>query len=255
MKPTKVPPAVILAAGNGARLSSASRLPKPLVPVGGRALLDHVLGCLSSCGVSRVAVVVGYQADAVSNALFPSWNGAPITWITNSEFDRPNGMSLLASTGWTDEPFALLMADHLFDVRTLSGLLSQRCPARGGILATDAKIAGIFDIDDATKAATHKGTLERVGKRLERYDAIDTGMFLLSDAIFEAMRQSAREGDESLSGGINRLAARGTMRAWDIGGARWVDVDTPDAWAEAERLVGERAVGLAPNHAPSGAQG
>jgi 1L-myo-inositol 1-phosphate cytidylyltransferase len=255
MTPRLRPGAVVLAAGNGARLSGASPLPKPLVEVGGRPLLDHVLGGLAACDVSKVAVVVGHQADRIRQAPFKSWTGAPITWIENRDFERPNGMSLLAASEWTDEPFALLMSDHLFETRTLAGLLGQHCPEQGGILATDSNTSAVFDADDATRVVTRDGRVERVGKILERHDAIDTGMFLLSRAVFDAMRESARNGDESLSGGINRLAARGMMRAWDIGTAHWIDVDTPEAWAEAERLVARGVVGIAPAHVGRGSLG
>jgi hypothetical protein len=55
--------------------------------------------------------------------------------------------------------------------------------------------------------------------------------------VFDALEESERAGDASLSGGIRRLAARGLMRAWEIGGGRWLDVDTPEALVEAGRLV------------------
>jgi len=57
---------IILAAGIGKRLHPLTlETPKPLIPVGDRALTEHVLLGLKSAGVSRVGLVIGYMADRV----------------------------------------------------------------------------------------------------------------------------------------------------------------------------------------------
>ncbi|MCU0566768.1 MAG: bifunctional UDP-N-acetylglucosamine diphosphorylase/glucosamine-1-phosphate N-acetyltransferase GlmU [Oculatellaceae cyanobacterium Prado106] len=57
----------ILAAGKGTRMKS--RLPKVLHPLGGRSLLEHVLGCASALAPTRQLVIVGYASDVVKEAL------------------------------------------------------------------------------------------------------------------------------------------------------------------------------------------
>jgi len=59
--------AVVLAAGKGTRMDSD--LPKVLVPVRGRPMLDYVLDALGRGGIDRSVVVVGYRADLVREAL------------------------------------------------------------------------------------------------------------------------------------------------------------------------------------------
>ena len=59
--------AVVLAAGEGKRMKSD--LPKPLHPVSGRAMIDHVLSTLSDLHPDRIAVVVGVGADRVCEAI------------------------------------------------------------------------------------------------------------------------------------------------------------------------------------------
>ena len=59
--------AVVLAAGKGTRMKS--ELPKVLVPVCGRPMIDYVLDTLEAAGIDRVIVVVGYRADLVRTAL------------------------------------------------------------------------------------------------------------------------------------------------------------------------------------------
>jgi bifunctional UDP-N-acetylglucosamine pyrophosphorylase/glucosamine-1-phosphate N-acetyltransferase/UDP-N-acetylglucosamine pyrophosphorylase len=59
--------AIVLAAGKGTRMKS--ELPKVLVEVCGRPMIDYVLDALQASGVDEIVVVVGYRADGVRQAL------------------------------------------------------------------------------------------------------------------------------------------------------------------------------------------
>ncbi|MEX2138658.1 MAG: NTP transferase domain-containing protein [Pirellulales bacterium] len=72
--------AVVLAAGKGTRMKS--ELPKVLVPVSGRPMIDYVLDTLSAAGINDVLVVVGYRADLVRTALA---NRAGVTFVEQTE--------------------------------------------------------------------------------------------------------------------------------------------------------------------------
>src|SRR5438477_6858094 len=78
--PAQVPhTAMIMAAGLGKRMRplTATR-PKPLIEVGGKALLDHVLDRVRAAGVKRVVVNVHYLADALEAHLISRANGLEI---------------------------------------------------------------------------------------------------------------------------------------------------------------------------------
>ena len=59
--------AIVLAAGKGTRMKSD--LPKVLFPALGRPLIEYVLDALDGCGIDRIVVVVGYEADLIKQAL------------------------------------------------------------------------------------------------------------------------------------------------------------------------------------------
>jgi 1L-myo-inositol 1-phosphate cytidylyltransferase len=240
---SSVSEAVILAAGNGVRLSAASDLPKPLLPVLDRTLLDYIIAALRGAAVRRLHIVTGHRGADIRRHVDAESRGVEVNWIDNPQYLRPNGLSLLAAGGHVRAPFVLLMADHLFEPLTLVRFLEQPVSLDGGLLAVDTKLDKIFDLDDATKVATRRGFVDRLGKDLTEFDAVDTGMFQFGPAVFDAMRTSAEAGDESLTGGVKVLAHGGGVQVCDIGAGQWVDVDTPEAWAHARRLAADRVFG------------
>lgn len=228
--------AVVLAAGNGSRMTSIEALPKPLTPVGGLRLLEHVLAGLPP-SIEKVHIVIGYQGDLIRSAIGSRHQARSIEWVFNPNFHLPNGVSLSLVEGQTMAPFLLVMSDHLFESGLLDRFCLQECPHDGGLLAIDRKIDQIFDLPDAMKVRLSGERVLALGKQLQEYQAIDTGAFLLSPAVFDAFRESRAAEDLSLAGAMRMLAAKERMGIWDIGPARWIDVDTPEAREEAERLL------------------
>jgi choline kinase len=79
-----------------------------------------------------------------------------------------------------------------------------------------------------------------IGKGINPWDAIDAGCFVLSHAIFDALRAVTDGAARTVSSGMRQLAARGLLHAVDVDGTEWVDVDTPADRIIAERLLGQR---------------
>ena len=222
--------AVILAAGLGTRLNSVSGfLPKPLVRFEGIPLLQHVMSAAQQAGIDRFVIVVGHQGEMVRRWFAgSSLRATPVTWVDNSEYHKSNGISLLKARHAVDRPFLLLMSDHIFEPETAESLLRQRLAKNEVILGVDHKLDCIFDLDDATKVVRMGDYIIRLGKNLKTYDAIDTGMFLCAPAVFDALDVAMKDGNCSLSDGMQYLASQRKLRAYDIENALWQDVDTPE---------------------------
>jgi 1L-myo-inositol 1-phosphate cytidylyltransferase len=234
---------LILAAGLGTRLRGISES-KPLTPVAGVPLIEHVIRRAALGGATRFVVVTGHEAERVEAFLaeLQIRLELPIGWVRVADWTLPNGHSVLAGAGEMEGNYLLSMSDHLFDPAIVTKLMERR--AEGVTLAVDRNLVGtLLDIDDATKVAVAAdGRIERIGKTLASFNAIDTGLFFATPALADGIRADVAEGGGgSLSEGMQRLADSGLASTVDIGAARWIDVDSPAMLALAEDFVWDRA--------------
>jgi 1L-myo-inositol 1-phosphate cytidylyltransferase len=238
----KVKQCLILAAGKGTRLKSVSAgLPKPLVQFRGKPILDHVILRAQQAGIDEFVIVVGYRSDLMRRWLDNRWFGdVSVTLVENPDYHKHNGVSVLKAREEMDENFLLLMADHVFEPETARVLMAQPLAPGEVILAVDPKIDRVFDLEDATKVRRQGDFIVDIGKEIATYDALDTGMFLCSRALFDKLESTMTNGNCSLSDGMRQLARERSLRAFEIGEARWDDVDTPEALAHAENVFDAR---------------
>jgi choline kinase len=128
------------------------------------------------------------------------------------------------------------MGDHVFHWRVLQHLVGHAVRRNESLLAIDRSAIADVQVAEATKVRLRGDRITAIGKDLDPFDAIDTGVFVFSPAIFTALEESAQAGDTSLSGGVRRLAARGLMRGVDTGGSAWCDIDTVGDLLQASSL-------------------
>jgi len=237
------PRAVVLAAGDGRRLREAARgVPKPLVPLHGRALVHHTLDALFAAGVRHATVVVGADGERVRRAveaLHPC--GMTVACTDNPRWPAGNATSLAAGLDAVPVPFVLAMADHIVDPAIIRAVIDEPAPGLAGAssmgpsrVAVDRIDAGDPRAADATRVRLDGKRVVAIGKGLEPWDAVDTGVFWCTESLCAAVTPERCEGEAAAI--FAALAARGRLDAIDITGARWVDVDTPDDLAHAATL-------------------
>jgi len=209
-----------------------------MAPICGAPLLEHIILSAHQAGVKNFVVVVGYRGELIQKYFVNrQLAGVWLEWVENPDYHKENGISVLSARDRFHEPFLLLLGDRLFQPETVSSLLQQPLQEGEVFLAIDRKINRAFDLDDANKVRLEGEYVVDIGKQIPDYDALDTGMFLCTPALFGALDSSVQNGDCSLSDGMRNLASRRCLRAFDIGEGYWVDVDTPLALAYAENLV------------------
>jgi choline kinase len=231
-------------AGSGSRLRGGGvNLAKPLIPIFGRPLISYTIDALIHAGIRRVHAVVGFESNTLIARLRPLVPASlDLRFIINPDWKKQNGISVLAAANQVNSPFLLTMSDHVFD-ESIIDLLVRNAVFNQLNLAIDRKLDSIFDLDDAMKAQTRGDRIIALGKELDHYDAIDTGLFVCSKEIFDYLERAKRGGDCSLADGVRLMAADGKVRAIDIGDAWWQDVDTPEMLASAEKHLQSRIRG------------
>jgi choline kinase len=231
---------LIIAAGKGSRLRSLAEA-KPLISLKSVPLIDRVIDSSIQAGVDDFYVVIGYQGARIRSHLeeVSRTKNVPITIIENEEWERANGVSVLKAKPFLNQPFFLLMSDHIFDPEIARQLICHSSGNKGILLAVDEDLKNSFvDMDDVTRVLAEGSRIQKIGKGLDSYNCFDTGIFLCDPALFSAIEKSSQEGgDDSLSGGVRVLAQEGNANVMPINGLFWCDIDDPNNFRQAEKYL------------------
>jgi len=234
MRKEKTNKGIILAAGDGDRLGSLTAIrPKVLLPVSGKEpLIRYPIEALAAAGVSDIAIVVGYLGDKVIETL---GNGSDFSvrlqYIRNSDYLGGNAISVYKAREWAlGEPVVLCMGDHLIDGEIVKHLLDRQ--PFNETLCVDYTPAHHHELAEATKVAVDgTGCVKDIGKELLHWDALDTGVFLLTENFFQALHELVQYHgtDVEISDVIRFLVSRGHhFDTCDVSGCFWADVDTKE---------------------------
>ncbi len=231
---------LIIAAGKGSRLRQRGDS-KPLIPILGLPLIERVIRSVKAAGADDFYVVTGYQEKLVCVFLagLTGRLGCRITPIFNRNWEKGNGLSVLTAREYLQEPFLLLMADHLFDPSIARDLIALALSDGEIALGVDRDTHNsLIDMEDVTRVKANAEKILNIGKGLTDFNGFDTGIFKCTPAIFGALEPGVKkDGDATLSGAVKILAAAGKARAVEINGRFWIDVDDPAALSRAEDMI------------------
>jgi len=235
------PVAVILAAGEGSRLRNGrSSVSKPLVRLRGLSIAERSVAQLLMAGVERFVVVLGCDAALVRREFerVAKRRRCDISFVEAANWEKGNGCSAMAAGPLVgDNPFLLTMVDHLLAPEMIRDVLAEPLAQDEVALAVDYDAENVFDVPDLTKVEVCEERIAAIGKNLATWNAGDTGLFYCSSRLFEGLARAHEQSKFSLTDGIKECAAQGGVRAIDVTGKLWLDVDTPEAFQEATRRI------------------
>ncbi len=232
MLDAKINRAVIIAAGDGDRMGELTRdRPKVLLPINdkGEPMILSPIRALAAAGIRNIAIVVGYLADEVRHSLGDgSQYGANLHYVENPDYLGGNAISVWRAKSWTTgEPVILCMGDHIIETNILWRLLSTKVIT--DTLCVEYRPTLNHNIEEATKVALFEdGGIRYIGKELRRWDALDTGVFLLTERFFNTVEELARlRGNNiEISDVICFMVARGhRFNTCDVSSCSWMDID------------------------------
>jgi MurNAc alpha-1-phosphate uridylyltransferase len=226
--PADVPrTAMIMAAGLGKRMRplTATR-PKPLIEVGGKALLDHVLEKLRVAGVRKIVVNVHYLAEALEAHLMSRAHGLEVIISDERGQLMETGGGLVKAAPLIDcDPFLALNSDNLWidgPADTLKLLASQW---------DDSRMDALLLLVPLARALNHKGMgdfhMDRSG-RLRRRERSHVAPFVFTgiQIVSKRLLRDAPDGPFS----TNLLWDRAMEEGRCFGAVHqglWFDVGTP----------------------------
>jgi len=217
--------AVILAAGGGRRLGNAARgLPKCLLSVGGRPLVEHQLAALAEIGVEEVCVVAGYRAEDVGACV-----AGRCTVILNPCWSETNSLySLWLARDWVrgEELFVLNS-----DVLAHPDVYHRVAATPGSALAYDSTSG---HEDEHMKVWVEGEGLRAISKCLAppRISGENVGLLRFEHRV---ARLVLSEADALVAAGqkrawaveaLDRLLPRLDVRCVDVAGLPWVEIDS-----------------------------
>ena len=228
--PAEVPhTAMIMAAGLGKRMRPLTATkPKPLIEVGGKALLDHVLDRLRAAGVRKVVVNVHYLADALEAHLASRAHGLEVVISDERNLLMETGGGLVQAAPLIDsDPFLALNSDNLWidgPADTIRVLASQW---------DDARMDALLLLVPQARALNHKGMgdfhMDRSG-RIRRRERSHVAPFVFTgiQMVSKRLLRDAPAGPFS----TNILWDRAIDEGRCFGAVHqglWFDVGTPGA--------------------------
>ncbi len=237
MNPPALPDhAMVLAAGLGTRMRPLTdKIPKPLVPVAGKPLLDYALDKLANAGVTTAVVNVHYLADQIERHLADRRTPAIVFSDERERLLDTGGGVVKALPQLGQTPFFHVNSDTLWIdgvTPNLTRLAQAFDPAHMDALLLLAPTAGsVGYTGKGDFAMDADGTLRRRAEN-EVLPFVYAGVALLAPTLFA----DAPPGVFSLNLLFDRAAAKGRLAGLRLEGL-WMHVGTPEAIAEAEAAM------------------
>ena len=231
--------AVILAAGRGTRMPEITKdIPKCLIEIGGKTILERQIDILREEGVNDIHVVVGYMANKVIKRV-----GDKANLIFNKEYaSTDNIYSLyLAEKFVKSKEFILLNGDVVFDKEIIKDLLKRK---EEDIAPIDSQYYDLEELKVRIKDGIIVEILPKNAPK-ETSDGSTIGVFkfssLGSKLLFEEIEKIVEQGIKNkwFEYALNRVLGKIKMRATDIYGLRWIEIDTLEDIKKARKLFGE----------------
>lgn len=244
--------AVVLAAGKGTRMRELTQeIPKPMLKVQGRPILEHILNGIKDAGIREVFIVTGFRADVVEGYFGngSQW-GLTIQYGRQAVQDGTGKAPELAKAFVGSDDFLLTYGDILVRPETYKDMMKRYAEAAFSGLITvtgsqDVTQGGLnfFDESFCLRRLVEKPSLAEV-EQLKKDGWLkpgstawyNAGIYIFKPVVYEFTErlQKSPRGEYELTDAINALVDAGHRIAGMQIAGRWVDVRDPEVLASLE---------------------
>jgi len=232
--------AMILAAGRGRRLAPLTdRVPKPLVPVGGRPILEHILAFLRAGGIEEVVINLHHLGARIEETIGDGRrHGVRVRYSREAEIRDTGGGIRHAEPLLAGEPFVVVNGDSLLELPLQDVTAYHR--HRGGVATIavrpdpDAERWGLVELDDDDRVRRIAGHPPGTPARALR-PFMFPGLHVFEPEIFDWLEQGGAFSITRVT--YPRLLLADAPVYGFVTEARWLTIDTPEAVTAADRAL------------------
>ncbi|TMW57273.1 hypothetical protein Poli38472_003198 [Pythium oligandrum] len=225
---------VLITAASSTMCLEGSDTPKCLIQLGEYTLIEHILAQLFVAGMERVVIIISHFGHEIMEHVKESvlYHKMHIEFVNLGE-ETPYGhaRTLLSAREMFNRPFLIHTADHIFDKAIISRMASfdlEDCVACVLVDSDTKKLNGL----PATAGKVQFGqgnAIQRIGRNVKPFDAIDAGLFLTTDRIFAALELLAYEKPKfSLAEALNVLRPSYGLKYALTDGDVWLSIETQE---------------------------
>ena len=234
----------VLAAGHGRRLQTQSTTLKPLVKVGGRTLIEHVLNSMADAGATDVAVIINEDSLAVRDYIIAAKWPFTLRWIVET---TPSSMhsflrivETLASDG-DEGPFLLSTVDTVAGPQAYARFITHARKFEHAAVTLALTPPGTDGKPLLVRLAPEGSRVVAIGPAAAPSPYVTAGVYAVRPLILREADEARSEGVEALRTFLGRLLDRGYQLA-GIPIADAIDVDLPTDIVTATALLRSASV-------------
>jgi dTDP-glucose pyrophosphorylase len=237
---TKIHSAVVLAAGRGTRMRELTNdVPKPMINVRGKPVLQHIVEGLRDAGARRFLMIVGYHAETVRNFFGDGRRyDVDIEYATQAVQDGTGRVVNLARNFTGESPFILSYGDILISPVNYKDVVDLPNDLEATITVTrgeDVSKGGAVFVNEQMELVDLREKTKPGEPTSPWYNA---GLYAFRPSIFEfiAKLEPSPRGEYELTDAIRDLAHSGKkVKALELTG-EWADVRDPEVLARLNNL-------------------
>ncbi|MEW6684271.1 MAG: nucleotidyltransferase family protein [Nitrospirota bacterium] len=229
---------MILAAGLGTRLRPLTdRIPKPLLPIAGRPMIDYTLAWVAAAGVREVMINLHHMGDRIRQTVGRERFGLKISYSEEPVILGTGGGLKRVERFFADSPFLVVNADVLtavdpnavirahFATRPLATLVVRRDP--------EVAAYGALEIDHAGRIRRFLGRGPQASVPIE--EVMFTGIHVVDPRVFADL--PAAGAFSPITDAYIAIVERGAPLMGYLTDAPWIDIGTPERYRQAEQWV------------------
>lgn len=238
---------VILAAGRGERLRPLTdTLPKPLIKIGEKTLIEYSLDNLKKIGITEVIIITGFLENLIKEKIGNSYQGINLFYVSNKEYSTTGSMySLSRAEEMITEDILLLESDLLYEPKALKLLIDSS--ELDLVLVAPLSGSG----DEVFISVDKSDKLVDLGKEIKEKDGACgelAGITKLSlpflKKLFETAREDYKQNETKYhyEETIFKLSKTYAVKCLMNKNLNWIEIDTENDLRQAKNVIFPRII-------------